>query len=138
MNPVEVLLVEDNAGDIVLTRQVLADHPTAVTLHIARDGEQALTMLADPDYKPDLIILDLNLPRIPGNFVLKRYRGTDVPVVVFSSCGSEAEIENVLSLGAREFVQKPSDLQSFVDAVNGIIERWGGQQNVTANSCNGG
>lgn len=137
MQTVEVLLVEDNAGDIVLTRQVLADSPTAVRLHIARDGEQALTMLSDPDFKPNLIILDLNLPRIPGNFVLKRYRDTDVPVVVFSSCGNDAEIENVLSLGAREFVQKPTDLQSFVDAVNGIIERWGGEQNSTI-TCNGG
>jgi len=133
MNSVEVLLVEDNAGDIVLTRQVLADCPTAVHLHIARDGEQALAMLGDPDFKPDLIILDLNLPRIPGNFVLKRYRETDVPVVVFSSCGSDAEIANVLSLGAREFVQKPTDLQSFIDAVNGIIERWGGHRSAAMN-----
>ena len=125
MDPVEVLLVEDNAGDAVLIRQTLAESPIPVHLHIARDGEQALIMLANPDFQPDLIILDLNIPRVPGNAVLERYREKTTPVVVFSSSWNSAEIQHALKLGAREFVQKPTDIQAFIDAVIGIIRKWG-------------
>ena len=125
MVPVQVLLVEDNAGDAVLTRQTLAECPVEVQLHIARDGEQALMMLSNADFKPDLIILDLNIPRIPGNVVLERYQGQETPIVVFSSSWNDAEIQHALKLGAREFVQKPTDIQAFIDAVIGIILKWG-------------
>ena len=132
LNPVEVLLVEDNAGDAVLIRQTLTECPVAVNLHIARDGEQALIMLANPDFKPDLIILDLNIPRIPGNVLLERYQGKDTAIVVFSSSWNDAEIQHALQLGAREFVQKPTDIQAFIDAVIGIIEKWGVHSNGAA------
>lgn len=123
--PVEVLLIEDSAGDALLTRQTLADCPVPVNLHIARDGEQALQMLATPDFKPDLIILDLNIPRIPGLAVLQRYHPSEVPVVIFSSSWNDAEIQHALALGACEYVQKPMDIQAFTDAVCGIIQKWG-------------
>jgi len=128
MNPVQVLLVEDNAGDALLTSQTLAECPVPVHLHIARDGEQALMMLSSNDFTPDLIILDLNIPRIPGNVVLERYQGRGTPIVVFSSSWNEAEIQHALKLGAREFVQKPTDIQAFIDAVCGIIQKWGVQK----------
>ena len=129
MDPVDVLLVEDNAGDAVLIRQTLTECSVKVRLHIARDGEQALIMLGDEQFKPDLIILDLNIPRIPGNIVLERYQGKPTPIVVFSSSWNDAEIEHALSLGAREFVQKPTDIQAFIDAVVGIVEKWGVHNN---------
>jgi DNA-binding response OmpR family regulator len=66
MQGMEILLVEDNAGDAVLIRQILADASVPVNLHIARDGEQALSMLSDSHFQPALIILDLNIPRITG------------------------------------------------------------------------
>ena len=66
MQRMEILLVEDNAGDAVLIRQILAEASVPVNLHIARDGEQALTILSDADFHPALIILDLNIPRITG------------------------------------------------------------------------
>jgi DNA-binding response OmpR family regulator len=125
MKPVEVLLVEDNAGDAVLMRQVMGESKIPVKLHIARDGEQALIILSDAQFRPDLIILDLNLPRLPGSVVLERYKSTSTPIVVFSSSWNETEIQNALNLGAREFVQKPTDIQEFIDAVCGIIEKWG-------------
>jgi hypothetical protein len=71
-DPVHILLVEDFAGDTLLIQQVLASCPVAFKLHVARDGEQALQMLADPNLKLDLIILDLDLPRITGLGVLER------------------------------------------------------------------
>jgi len=125
MKPVEILLVEDNAGDAVLMRQVMGESKIPIKLHIARDGEQALNILSDADFRPDLIILDLNLPRIPGSVVLERFKSENIPIVVFSSSWNDAEIENALKLGAREFIQKPTDIQEFIDAVCAIIQKWG-------------
>jgi DNA-binding response OmpR family regulator len=121
----EILLVEDNAGDAVLIRQILADAPVAVNLHIVRDGEQALTLLSDAHFRPALIILDLNIPRISGAALLERWKLQNIPVVVFSSSQSDAERERVMELGAREFVQKPTDLEAFAAAVSGMVERYG-------------
>jgi len=124
MDKNEILLVEDNAGDAVLIRQILGDASVPVNLHIARDGEQAVTMLADAHFRPSLIILDLNIPRITGPALLERWKSLDVPVVVFSSSLNENERERVLALGARAFVQKPTDIEGFAAAVCGIVERY--------------
>jgi DNA-binding response OmpR family regulator len=132
MEKMEILLVEDNAGDAVLIRQILADASVPVNLHIVRDGEQALTMLSDADFIPALIILDLNIPRISGAALLERWKSQRIPVVVFSSSLNDAERTRVLELGAREFVQKPTDVESFSAAICGIIERWGGHRNENA------
>ena len=126
MEKMEVLLVEDNAGDAVLIRQILADATVPVNLHIARDGEQAMTILGDAHFHPGLIILDLNIPRISGSALLERWKALNTPVVVFSSTSSERERDRALALGAREFIQKPSDLDSFTQAVYGIVERYSG------------
>jgi len=124
MKTLDVLLVEDNAGDALLTSQTLANCSVPVKLHIARDGEQALIMLSDPDFQPALIILDLNIPRVSGSAFLKRMPRKEIPVVVFSSSWNETEIEHVLVQGARDFVQKPTELDAFAEAVCGIIEKW--------------
>ncbi len=124
----EILLVEDNAGDTVLIRQILEESPVRVKLHIARDGEQALTMLKGGYFHPLLIILDLNIPCITGPALLERWQGWDIPVVVFSSSVDAAERERVLALGAREFIHKPIDMGAYAREVQGIIERWSGNQ----------
>jgi len=126
--PVHILLVEDYAGDTLLVQQVLATCPVAYKLHIARDGEQALQMLADPNLKADLIILDLNLPRITGLGVLERYHSKDIPIVVFSGSSLETDREFALALGATEYVQKPIDLTAFTDAVCEIVVKWVGRK----------
>jgi len=132
MQRIEILLVEDNAGDAVLIRQILADESMLVNLHIVRDGEQALTMLSDAHFQPALIILDLNIPRISGPALLERWRSQKIPVVVFSSSISEAERARVLELGAREFVQKPTDIDDFTEVVRGIVGRYSMPGNETA------
>ena len=124
MNTLEVLLVEDNAADVVLTRYAFKGCSDAVHLHTAQDGEEALRLLANPQFKPDLIILDLNLPRVDGHTLLERWKRRDVPVVIFSSKGKQAEMQRAMALGARDFVRKPIDLQPFTEAVRGIIRRW--------------
>jgi DNA-binding response OmpR family regulator len=125
MQIMEILLVEDNAGDAVLIRQVLADASVPVNLHIARDGEQALTMLSDAHFEPALIILDLNIPRITGSALLERWKVLTIPVVVFSSSLNDAERTHVLELGAREFIPKPTDIDAFIATVYGILQRYG-------------
>ena len=124
MKSLEVLLVEDNAGDAVLIRQVLADCPNPINLHIARDGEQALLLLTNPHFRPDLILLDLNIPRITGLALLERWQSMQTPVVVFSSSLNEAEQSRAIELGARAFIAKPTDIQAFTDAVCSIIQKW--------------
>ena len=124
MKPVDILLVEDNAGDTLLVQQALAEARLPAKLHIARDGEQALQMLANPNFVPTLIILDLNIPRIPGSAVLERCQSLQTPIVIFSSSWNEAEIKHSLELGAREFVQKPTDLTAFSSAVTSMVRRW--------------
>jgi DNA-binding response OmpR family regulator len=123
--PLEVLLVEDNTGDAVITRQVFAESGRPVNLHIARDGEQALWMLDTPDFKADLIILDLNLPRVSGLMVLERNQRKSTPVVVFSSLSHEPDVQRALGAGAREYIVKPTDLQEYSDVLLRIIDTWG-------------
>jgi len=122
--PVDVLLVEDCAGDALLTRQMLAESPVRVKLHIARDGAQALQLLEGATFRPSLVILDLNLPEVSGLQVLKRYRSPGIPIVVFSGSSSETDRHSALALGASEYVCKPTDLQAFREAVWDIVEKW--------------
>jgi len=127
MTAVEVLLVEDNAGDTLLTSQILAEAPVPVKLHIARDGAQALQMLSG-GLKPDVVILDLNLPEIDGLRMMERYHPVDVPIVVFSASRRESDKLLAKALGAAEYIVKPTDLQAFREALFGIVERWGGRK----------
>ena len=120
-------MVEDNAGDALLASQILAEAPVPVKLHIARDGAQALQMLSG-ELKPDVVILDLNLPEIDGLRMMERYHPVDVPIVVFSASRRESDKLLAKALGASEYVVKPSDLQAFRDALFGILERWGGRK----------
>jgi chemotaxis family two-component system response regulator Rcp1 len=124
MSSSEVLLVEDNAGDALLIGQALAEGPTAVKLHIARDGEQALQILREPDFNPDLIILDLNIPKMSGYAVMALRPMTKTPVVVFTASQNEKDVDRAFSLGAREYIHKPMDLDDYKTAVSGMVEKW--------------
>lgn len=93
-------------------------------MRVAVDGEQALDILSDHEFEPDLIILDLNLPKVSGIAFLEQSQRKDLPVVVFSSSQNPYEISHARKLGAREFVGKPLDLEEFTDAVRGIMDRW--------------
>ena len=132
VNPSEVLLVEDNPGDALLVGQALADCSTPIHLHVAKDGEQALQMLDAPDYKPDLIILDLNLPKLSGYGVLALYPVKKTPVVVFSASENEADVDRAFTLGAKDFVHKPLDLNDYRTAVFNMVQKWTAPNETTA------
>jgi CheY-like chemotaxis protein len=120
----EVFLVDDNPADVALIRVILSGVGFPLRLLVAKDGEQALQMLGFPDFRPQLIILDLNMPRVDGQTVLKEYGHQNVPIVVFSSTENKIEIQRALVLGAREYVQKPIGLEAYAAAVRGIVNRW--------------
>ena len=124
MNQTEVLFVEDSAGDALLTQQILAESKLPVHVHIARDGEQALAMLANERFRPAMIILDLSLPRLSGFEVLEQNPRKDIPVVIFSASERLSDKERTLSLGAKEYIHKPMDMVGYRNAVLGMVRNW--------------
>jgi len=126
----QILLIEDDAGDVLLIRQILSEAGFPISVRVARDGEQALQVLANPEFKPDLIILDLNIPKVPGIALLAKCPLL-APAVVFSSSANPTEIQRVMELGVREFVRKPVDFEEFANVVIKMIRDW-------ANPCANG
>ena len=118
-----LFLIEDNAGDVLLFRQILDEQGIAANVHVARDGDQAMFMLAEERFDPDLIVLDLNLPKLSGSSFLAKAK-PKAPVVVFSSSTNPADIQSCVELGARAFIPKPTDLGEYADRVSGIVRDW--------------
>jgi CheY-like chemotaxis protein len=131
--PKEILLVEDSAADVDLALESLADSPVEHRVHTVGDGEAALDFLcrrgsyADAP-RPDLVILDLNLPRKDGREVLAEMRAVaalkDLPVVVFTSSESERDVCSCYELGVDCYVVKPIGLQEFQRTLRGIRRFW--------------
>ena len=128
LDTVDVLLVEDDAGDVLLTKEAFAHHQARGTLHVVGDGEQAIQFLRRTgDYanvpRPGLI-LDLNLPRRTGLEVLADLKADDdlhtIPVVVLTTSQAEEDIARSYSLHANAYVSKPVDYQRFAEAVRQI------------------
>jgi chemotaxis family two-component system response regulator Rcp1 len=124
MDQIEVFLVEDNPADVLLVRVALSQVPFPVKLAVAKDGEEALRMLRSPNFEPQLIILDLNMPRVDGQAVLQQFHSPRIPIVIFSSTQNKMEVQKALALGACEYVQKPIGFEPYADAVRGILKRW--------------
>lgn len=133
MKPLQVLLIEDNPGDAELTRQSLAASKLTIDLTVLDDGEKALEYLKKaPPYqkadRPDLVLLDLNLPKLSGGEVLREIK-TDkrlksLPVIVLTSSEEEMEISRCYDQGANCYIVKPVDFASFMNVVNLIETFW--------------
>jgi CheY-like chemotaxis protein len=131
--PIEILLVEDSPGDVTLTIEALRDAKVANNLHVARDGEEALRFLrqegefADKP-RPDLVLLDLNMPRMDGREVLAEMKADPVfkriPVVVLTTSQSEDDVAAAYNLSANCYVAKPVDLDQFLGVVRAIDDFW--------------
>ena len=115
--PVEVLLVEDNDADARLIKEIVSQCSVAVRITVAEDGEKALSFLADPQFKPDLIITDMIVPKVSGLELLLQCKADGIPVVLFSSSKNPSDIAKALELGAKEFVEKPADIDEYTEAV---------------------
>ena len=131
--PIEILLVEDNPGDARLTQEALRDAKVRNNLHVVLDGVEALAFLrrqgkhaAVP--KPDLILLDLNLPKKDGREVLEEIKQDDqlrhIPIVILTTSQAEKDIIESYRLRANAFVTKPVDLEQFLKVVQSIEHFW--------------
>lgn len=133
MRPVQILLVEDSPDDILLTEEALSDAKIANDLHSVMDGEAAMAFLrrqgehADAP-RPDLVILDLNLPRKDGREVLKEIRDdpelTSLPVIVLSTSGAAEDIAGSYAQHVNAYIQKPVDFDEFLRVVRSMEEFW--------------
>lgn len=130
---VEILLVEDNPGDIRLTQEALKDSKIRNNLSVVRDGEEALQFLRrNGEFarvpRPDIILLDLNLPRVDGREVLEVIKSDDelkrIPVVVLTTSDDEKDILASYNLHANCYITKPVDLNRFVQIVKSIEGFW--------------
>jgi CheY-like chemotaxis protein len=128
---IDVLLVEDDAGDVLLIEEAFADNKVRNRVHHVSDGVDALAFLrregeyADAPH-PDLVLLDLNLPRKDGREVLAEIKGDDalrhIPVVVLTTSKAEEDVLRSYKLHANAYVTKPVDFERFIDVVRQIDE----------------
>ncbi len=134
MNPsriIDILLIEDDPGDVLITREAFEHNKIKNTLHVARDGEQGMDFLyrrgAYRDApRPELILLDLNLPKYDGRQLLEKIKSDPdlrhIPVVVLTTSSAEDDIARSYQLHANAYVTKPVDLDQFMSAVRQIDE----------------
>jgi len=133
LKPIEILLVEDNPGDALLTREALAEAKVYNNLHVVGDGEEALAFLfKEGEYAgaplPDLILLDLNLPGRNGREVLAEIKEDrqlkTIPVVILTTSTSEEDVLRSYDLHANCYISKPIDLEQFVKVVRSVEDFW--------------
>lgn len=133
MKVIDILLVEDNPGDVELTREALEESKMNVNLHVVKDGVEALLYLQREGnftdaVEPDLILLDLNLPRKDGRELLQDIKNDDrlrmIPVVVLTTSEDEADILKSYKLHANCYITKPVDFDQFIHVVASIENFW--------------
>jgi chemotaxis family two-component system response regulator Rcp1 len=131
--PIEILLVEDNPGDIRLTQEAFRDGKVANNMSVVTDGDEAMTFLRhEGEYseapRPDIILLDLNLPKKDGREVLAELKQDPnlrrIPVIVLTTSKAEQDILNSYDMHANCYITKPIDLEEFIKLVEGIGGFW--------------
>ncbi|WP_255194153.1 response regulator [Natronobeatus ordinarius] len=131
--PAQILLVEDNPGDVRLTKEAFKQGRIENDLHVVTDGHEALEFLAQREAyedapRPDLILLDLNLPRKNGDEVLEELKGDPelrcIPVIVLTSSKAEEDVVRSYELHANAYLTKPVDPDEFIDAVKAFEAFW--------------
>jgi CheY-like chemotaxis protein len=129
----EILLVEDNEGDVGLIEEVLGEVNIRNRLHVVEDGEEAMLFLHGKGNfsgspRPDIILLDLNLPKKDGREVLKEIKEDkilkNIPVVVLTSSEAERDILRSYDLNANAYVTKPLDFDKFIEVIKSIVNFW--------------
>lgn len=131
--PIRILLVEDNPGDVLLVQEALRDGRILNEMHVARDGSQAIAMLKREGEHagiptPGLILLDLNLPKRGGFDVLSEIKGNErlrrIPVIVLTSSMAEQDVTKAYDLQANCFISKPIELDQFLNVVRTVADFW--------------
>lgn len=131
--PVQILLVEDNEGDVGLIEEVLEEERIKNVLHVAEDGEDAILFLhGDGKFsgspRPDIVLLDLNLPNKDGREVLKEIKADSnlksIPVVILTTSQAEKDIIRAYELHANAYINKPLDFDQFISVIESISNFW--------------
>jgi CheY-like chemotaxis protein len=127
----QILLVEDNEGDIVLTSEAFEDCGSNIELQIARNGKEAINILfdqKDESLLPDLILLDINLPLLNGHEVLKKIKENTktkhIPVVILTTSSAMSDINLTYENHANCFITKPADINDFFETINFLSNYW--------------
>ena len=133
---IEILLVEDNPRDVEMTLRALKKKNLANTVHVAKDGAEALDFIfargayadRDPNHAPKVVLLDLKLPKVSGLEVLRAIKGDErtrtIPVVVLTSSQEEKDMVESYRLGANSYIVKPVDFDKFVTAIGEVGLYW--------------
>ena len=133
LEPIEILLAEDNPGDIRLTQQALKDSKMHNNLHVVNDGEQAVAFLRrehpyEDAPRPGLLLLDLNMPKKDGREVLQEIKDDpelrSIPTVVLTTSKADDDVLSAYQLHANAYITKPVDFDRFVEVVKGLQEFW--------------
>jgi chemotaxis family two-component system response regulator Rcp1 len=128
-----LLLVEDNPGDVRLTQEALMQNELDLKLHVAFDGEQALDFLYkragyENSPRPDLILMDINIPKYSGIEVLEKIKGDPtlkkIPVVMLTTSDTNNDVSKCYELGANAYTIKPLDFENFITMINSIYNFW--------------
>jgi CheY-like chemotaxis protein len=131
--PLEILIVEDNEGDVGLIEEVFEEAKIKTNIHVAEDGEEAVLYLRGEGKffgspRPDIIILDLNLPKKDGREVLREIKEDsslkNIPVVVLTTSSNKKDIHGVYGLHANAYITKPLDFDQFIKVVESISNFW--------------
>lgn len=129
----DILLVEDNPGDARLAKEAIAESGTSNNLWWVKDGEEAMAFLyREGEYKdapkPDLILLDLNMPKMDGSEVLAALKGNHdlrcIPIVVLTVSKADEDVRDAYDAHANCYIVKPIDIAGFIDVITGIQEFW--------------
>jgi two-component system, chemotaxis family, response regulator Rcp1 len=132
-SPIDILLVEDNEGDVHLTREALKKAKVSNRVYVANDGVEAMDFLrrqgAFPNApRPDLVLLDLNLPNMDGREVLDEMKKDahlrTIPVIVVTSSAAEQDVVRTYALNANAYVTKPVDLHQFLHVIGAVSDFW--------------
>lgn len=130
---IRILLVEDNPGDVRLTQEALQEFKTPCSLQIATDGENAIECLRKSAKNgkqslPDIILLDLNLPKMNGHEVLEEVKTNPlyktIPIIVLSASKSQEDINRAYGLGANAYIAKPLDIDSYFSTMKALEDFW--------------
>jgi two-component system, chemotaxis family, response regulator Rcp1 len=125
---VQILLAEDNPADVYLIEEALREHQVTYHITVAEDGEAAMSMVTSGQIEPDIVLLDLNMPKRSGGEVLDRIRREvkrDIPVIILTSSDSPSDREEALRLGATCYIRKPTGLDEFLE-IGATIRRLAG------------
>lgn len=133
MHDTQILLVEDNPNDVELTLHALHKNNLANRVHVVRDGAEALDFFFGPQAqehppRPQLVLLDLKLPKVSGLDVLRRLkedpRTRTIPVVILTSSNTDSDIQSAYTLGANSYLRKPVDFHAFIEAAKTLGMYW--------------